>query len=121
MVKSVQRSFDKASLLKVSREESKTPSRIHNVVESSSGYKAFDRSFFYGSNLRIKFFLYAEKRLSIRYSNLILDLKRLYIQRCIYLYTLQSMGSFINHVDRFLDIFDPPSPLCGQFYLIRLM
>ena len=25
------------------------------------------------------------------------------------------LGSFINHVDRFLDIFDPLSPLCGQF------
>ena len=29
--------------------------------------------------------------------------------------------SFINHGDRFLDIYDPPSPLCGPFTKIRLM
>ena len=29
-------------------------------------------------------------------------------------------GSFINHVDRNLDFFDP-LPLCGPFYLIGLL
>ena len=31
-------------------------------------------------------------------------------------------GSFINHEDRNLDFFDPtPLPLCGPFYLIKVM
>ena len=28
-----------------------------------------------------------------------------------------NLGSFINHVDRFLDIFDPPSPFVVKVYL----
>ena len=27
---------------------------------------------------------------------------------------IQTRATSINHVDGFLDIFDPPSPLCGQ-------
>ena len=38
----------------------------------------------------------------------------------IYLSSFPFQGSFINHVNRFLDIYDP-LPLSGQFYLIRLM
>ena len=27
-----------------------------------------------------------------------------------------ALGACTNHVDSFFDFFDPPSPLCGQFY-----
>ena len=34
---------------------------------------------------------------------------------------VEAMGLCTNHVDKILGNFDPPSPLCGHFYLIAVI